>query len=181
MPLTLPASAKARPLKGLTTGPRDDLVPKSRAPDINEPAEALSTISNDLRDQTLLDARPHKRRRADGTDDTSALVEPVTVISTSLSADGPLRQVSPECKSDTYSLMDTPLSLMLTWVGSLSGDVFKLSIDDLKEIARSDQVGSDVFLTWPLVLQTAPFITAPVSNALALQFASRCSHLKGMS
>lgn len=127
-------------------------------------------------------ARPPKRQKEGTRDDASASTEPTLMASTELVAQGPPSQTSHECKFNAFSKFDIALLLILIpWVGSLTGDVYKLTIDDVKKVAQSDQVGSEIFLTWPLYLQTAPFITVPVSNSLALEFALRGDYVQGVS
>ena len=104
------------------------------------------------------------------------------MASNELVAHDPPSQTSHECKFNAFFKFNIALLLMLIpWVGSLTGDVYKLTIDDVKKVAQSDQVGSEIFLTWPLRLQTAPFVTVPVSNSLALEFALRNDYVQGVS
>ena len=97
---------------------------------------------------------------------TSASTAPTRIAS---------NQMPHECKFNASSRYK-PISNAYFLVGSLTGDVFKLTIDDIKEVSQSDQVGSEIFLTMPHILKTAPFVTVPVSNRLALNFASRRGH-----
>ncbi|KAF2726880.1 hypothetical protein EJ04DRAFT_506554 [Polyplosphaeria fusca] len=57
----------------------------------------------------------------------------------------------------------------------LKGAVFDLTVNDVTEMVRSDQIGSAIFLTWPFHLRFAPFVTIPISNSLALEMACKCS------
>jgi hypothetical protein len=59
--------------------------------------------------------------------------------------------------------------------------VYKLTIDDIKEMTESDQVGSQIYLTMPFYMTTAPFITVTVTNRLALQFTGKRDNLEWTS
>jgi hypothetical protein len=66
--------------------------------------------------------------------------------------------------------------MLIPYTGSLTDDVYKLTIDDIKEITKSDQVGSKIYLTMPLYMSIALFITMTVTNKLGLQFSGKRDH-----
>jgi len=140
------------------------------------PAAPTLSVSEDSHWQVPTHVRSPKRRREEFTGSAPGPTESTVVNSTLVEQHPP-----PQCKFNAgCSKGDIVwLYMLIFWAGTLTGDVFKLTIDEVKEVIETDQVGSEIFLTWPHYLQTAPFITVPVSNSIALGFAWKPDCLQG--
>ncbi|KAF2007409.1 hypothetical protein P154DRAFT_558657 [Amniculicola lignicola CBS 123094] len=153
--------------------------------DINKALDHRSIAEDELfrgflNESACLNSRPIKRLSVVNEDSSKVSNEPNAVsteptVSVLLPRKRPREEDTVSTSASTAPTRIASNQMSNEW--SLTGDVFKLTINDVKEVSESDQVGSDIFLTMPHILKTAPFVTVPVSNSLALNFASRRSHL----
>lgn len=72
-----------------------------------------------------------------------------------------------------YSIKETPAGPPPVQPASLTGDVYELTVADAQGVVMSDHLRGQIYLTNTYRVESAPFITIPISRELSDHFAAQ--------